>query len=557
MKAYKRFAAALAALILCFSFSCSALAADAAEESELAPETAAAEAAQPIEAPAEAEDEINFEGKSWDEIMDWLLAKHNTPRENVAVAYINLVSGEEYFINPDIFMVAGSTYKLPLNMYFTEKINSGEYEWLYPFPYEEVRDASIIHSDNDQSMFLYGLVGGYEKFRELTCEYTGSVYEELDPNDVFYNRYTVREFANCLKFLYKQQDKFPGLIETMQKAEPERFFKLYEPRFKIAHKYGYYSENGRVNMNDCGIAFTTEPIALVMFTQSAYDPEALLTEYCTTMCEYTEYLVAKAAATPEPTPEPSPEPTQAVEEVVEVAPQQGFPFISLAAVLIFAFAAIALVIGICVKYRVRFFWLLLAIIVSAFTMVLCIIGMRCGTVYAKPSGDPVQSVTEFMDAVCVGEYETAYSYLRDYSDLGLSKLPDTEAGKLAYEALHKSFSYELIGEVSIDKLEAKQPLRFTYLNLTAIESAVVEETPRQLKKLVETRPMNKIYDADRNYLPEVTEEAYLNAVAKVLESAENYYSDIELTLGLSYSEGRWQVLASPALLRALNGGTGY
>lgn len=545
MNVYRRILAVLAALILCFSMSASAWAADTAP-------------AEPVEA-EESSDEISFEGKSWDEIMDELLEKFDTSRDSVSVAYVNLVSGEEYFINPDTYMVAASMYKLPLNMYFTEKLNSGELEWAYSFPYEEVRDYSIIYSDNDQSMFLYDILGGYDKFRELTSEYMGSDYAQLDPNDAFNNKYTAREFANCLKLLYNEQEKFPGLIETMQKAEPERFFKLYEPRFKIAHKYGYYSEYARVNMNDCGIAFTSEPIALVMFTQSVYDPEGLLTAYCTTMCEYTEYMVAKAAATPEPTATPEPvvtEPEAVVAEEPE-AEEKGIPFVALGAVLIFIILGIGLTIGLCVKYRIRFFWLLIAIIISAAAMLLSIVGLHFGTVYAKPSGDPQQTAVEFMDSLCSGSYSQAYSLLRDYSDLGLETVPETAAAQKAYEALHKSFSYELKGECSVEKLEAKQPLSFSYLDLTAIEGAVVEETPKQLKAIVESRPMNKIYDANRNYLPEVTEEAYLNAVSAVLKNAENYYKTVELQLALSYSDGKWQVLASPTLLRALNGGAGY
>ena len=555
MKAYRRILAALAALILCFSMSASAWATDAVPTEDPAAESTGA--AEPVEADS-AEEEISFEGKSWDEIMDQLLAKYDTSRDSVAVAYVNLVSGEEYYINPDTYMVAASMYKLPLNMYFTEKLNSGEMEWIYSFPYEEVRDYSIIYSDNDQSMFLYDILGGYDKFRELTSEYMGSNYEELDPNDAFNNKYTAREFANCLKLLYNEQDKFPGMIETMQKAEPERFFKLYEPRFKIAHKYGYYSEYARVNMNDCGIAFTSEPIALVMFTQSVYDPEGLLTAYATTMCEYTEYLVAKAAATPEPTatPEPSAEPeaSAAVETKQEDA---GFPFVALAAVVLFLIIGVGLAVRLCVKYRIKFFLLLLAIIISAAAMLVSIVGMQFGTVYAKPSGDPQQCAIEFMDSICSGDYSNAYGLLRDYADLGLETVPETAAAQKAYEALHRSFSYELSGECSIDKLEAVQPLSFSYLDLTAIESAVVEETPRQLKHLVETRPMNQIYDSNRNYLPEITELAYLNAVSAVLENAEDFYKSAELKLALSYSDGKWQVLASPALLRALNGGAGY
>ena len=547
MNVYRRILAVMAALILCLSVSVSAFAADV---------TAETAALEPVEASAPG-DEISFEGKSWDEIMDALLAKHNTSRDSVAVAYVNLVSGDEYFINPDTYMVAASMYKLPLNMYFTEKLNSGELEWMYPFPYEGVRDDSIIYSDNNQSMFLYDILGGYDKFRELTSEYLGSNYADLDPLDSLNNKYTAREFANCLKLLYNEQERFPGMIETMQKAEPERFFKLYEPRFKIAHKYGYYSEYARVNMNDCGIAFTSEPIALVMFTQNVYDPEPLLTDYCTTMCEYTEYLVAKAAATPEPTPTPeaTPEPEAAVVE--PHAEEKGLPIVSLAAVLIFVIVAIGLVIALCAKYRIRFFWMLLAVIISAVTMLVSIVGLHFGTVYAKPSGDPQQTAVEFMDSICNGDYASSYELLRDYSDLGLSKVPETKAAQLAYEALHKSFSYELSGELSVEKLDAVQPVSFRYLDLTAIESAVVEETPKQLKLIVEKRPMNQIYDSNRNYLPEVTEEAYLNAVSAVLKNADSYCKEIQIQLSLSYSDGKWQVLASPALLRALNGGAGY
>ena len=59
MNVYRRILAVLAALILCFSMSASAWAADTA-------------AAEPVEA-EESSDEISFEGKSWDEIMDELL----------------------------------------------------------------------------------------------------------------------------------------------------------------------------------------------------------------------------------------------------------------------------------------------------------------------------------------------------------------------------------------------------------------------------------------------------------------------------------------------------
>ena len=69
--------------------------------------------------------------------------------------------------------------------------------------------------------------------------------------------------------------------------------------------------------------------------------------------------------------------------------------------------------------------------------------------------------------------------------------------------------------------------------------------------------MSAIYDSNRNYLPEVTEEAYLNAIDAVLVNAENFETSVDFVLQLSYTDGKWQVLTSPTLLKALNGGAGY
>ena len=63
-------------------------------------------------------------------------------------------------------------------------------------------------------------------------------------------------------------------------------------------------------------------------------------------------------------------------------------------------------------------------------------------------GIPEIGALSFLD-ICSGDYTRSYELLRDYSDLGLSKVPETKAAQLAYEALHESFSYELSGELSV------------------------------------------------------------------------------------------------------------
>ena len=521
-------------------------------------------------ASAEGGEKIPYGELEWDELMERLLSDYGIKPESVTAGYLNLETGEEHFLNEDEYMLTGSMYKLPLCMYFTEHLASGDIDWsLYEshFSYEEKRDNVLINSSNDDAGFLCDMIGGYTEFRRLTADYMGvDPDEELRNINNYENWYTAREFIHCLELLYREQERFPGIIETLQKAMPDRFFKLNEPRFKIAHKYGEYKDpvnGGPSCLNDCGLAFTRQPIAMVLFTKGQHNAEEFLSAFATAMCEYTE---ARAAA---PTPTPEPEPTATPEPVPTEAPAAAAP-VPAAAVstaqnssLLFpaVFVGLFLLLGLiailvlCLKHKLRFFSLFLALVVSAAAMLLAAAGTQLGTLYAKPSGDPQATVTAFFDALCAGNYDAAYEHLRDYADLGLAVPPSTPAGQKLYEALHRSFAYELEGDCVTDKLDAKQSVRMRYLNLPAMEGDVEAETKRQIEEIVNARTTSEVYDENKHYRPEVTQEAYLAALDAVLAHAEDYYTQESFSLDLTYTDGRWQLLTSPALLRALNGGT--
>lgn len=236
---------------------------------------------------------------SLDEIMDALLAEYNTDADHVFAGYINLVTGEEYYLNADEYAVAASMYKVPLNMRIAEMLNTGELDWESKCPgisYDSMLNDSIVNSSNEAAEFLWNLLGNYAEYRRQIAPYMGLSEDEIDENFTVNNSFTPRQMIHCLELLYDEQERFPQIIETMQKAEPEHYFKYKERRFDIAHKYGYvgadYVTTFATYMNDCGIAFTDEPIAIVMFTKSVPNAEDLLTAYCTAMCEYTQYHAA-------------------------------------------------------------------------------------------------------------------------------------------------------------------------------------------------------------------------------------------------------------------------
>ena len=526
----------------------------------------------------------------WDEIVQALLDEHNAYSTQVAAGYLNLVTGEEHYLNPDTYMAAASMFKLPLCMYFTELQQNGEVVWdeaAEHVSYKQLQDNILLFSSNEDAQVLWEKLGGFERFRKLTAHYMGASPDEMVGSVTTYNLYTPRQFIACLKLLYTESERFPGVLETMKQAMPDRYFCLNENRYDVAHKFGYVpsTTDGEDNlMNDCGIVYTSQPFALVLFTSNVAQGEQLLTAYCTAMCDYTETMAALAppeAPAAEPVPETAAEtaalpglaPSEESAPEAAVMPSflsrlsaglssvlpaqmQELPLVPLGFVLLFVLLGIIAILRFCFRYKARFFTLLFSLLISAAAMLLAVAGLYNGTVYARPSGDPAQTVTLFFDDLCAGKYEEACEYLRDYADLGLGGTPSTAAGRQVSDALYASYAYELVGEPEINMLDAVQKLRFRYLRLPSIEEDVAAETQRQIEAIVETRSASEIYDEDRHYLPAVTQEAYLAALDAVLAHAEQYYTEDELSLSLTYTDGRWQLLMSQELLRALGGGTG-
>jgi len=534
MRAFHKFLALLAALALCLGLSAPALAAEAPGDPD------------------------------WDRVSQEVLARFNVEENQIHAGYRNLVTGEEHYINGDEYAVAASMFKVPLCMAMAEGLQNGTIDWsVYEqyFSFEEVRDDVLVDSSNERAYFLCDtFLGGYNEFRVKTAPYYGVEPGSEPMDNTMYNMYTAREFINCLDLLYREPERFPGIIETMQKAMTDRFFKTNEPRFRIAHKPGWISED--LILNDCAICYTQQPIAIVMFSKGGSTSEEFLSAWCTAMCEYTEKLANKPSPTPEPTPEPTPAvpvtPAPTPAPAVAAPDRIALPMVVPAAgVALFLIAGLIFTIILCVKHRARFIGLFLALVLSAGAMLMAGAGTYFGTVYAKPDGDPRESVTRFFDAVCAGDYPAAYRELRDYSDLGLAEVPSSPAAQRACQALHESYSYTLAGDVKTDMLSAVQPVRLTYLDLQRLEEAVAGETQHQIERIVQTRSLSDVYDENRRYRPEVANEAYLAALNVVLENAERYYAEAAFDLSLAYTDSRWQIITSPALLRALAGGIAY
>ncbi len=244
------------------------------------------------------------------------------------------------------------------------------------------------------------------------------------------------------------------------------------------------------------------------------------------------------------------------EEAVEAKPNTASVVAALIiVVLMFAGMAFAVRMGRSGKLNVP--WAVLASVLSALAMLVCILGSSVGALYSAVDGNPTDTVTRFYDALIARDYQTAYACLSDYTGLGLETAPQTENAALVYDALKESYEYALTGEAKTDKLTATQSVRFKYLDLESLEASVEDGVQRNLEKLVESRPASEVYDENDKYLPAVTEEAYSAALASVLSHASSYYTSTVIDLQLTYRNGEWLIVTNQDMLNALMGGVAY
>lgn len=548
----------------------------------------------------------DFGNKSWDEVIADFIEKYPGYYDTeIALGYYNTVTGEEHYLNPDNYINAASTYKVPLNMLYAEMIADGEMTLeteIYGYEYSELLHCTIVNSSNDKAALLWDNLGGYDVYRHAIAKYVSPDPDSVDYTFYVNNFITARQALTTLRTLYENPERFPYIIDKMKEAEPDNYFAAGENRFEIAHKYGLLKITEKIPaepvesdsedeeeeappppekedvkhyfINDTAIVYTDEPIIIVYLSDKEPCAFEMMAAYCTLMCDYTQYhsdMRAKQAASAADAGKAESE--KALTELkntaaAEKAEIQGdtkedkMPDISfgtfILGVLALAVGLTVLVIVICNHRKVGIFWGFIAAVLICGTLLVCLFGSTVGIlITGGTEGNPADTVTEFFDAITLGNYTAAYEHLNGYSSLGLENSPEGEAAKLLQKALERSYSYQLNGTAAVDGISAVQDVDFTYLDLLAIDEKVQALTPKKLEELVAANPLSKVYDENNEYRPEITQQAYINALKEVLADAESCYTGTTITVSLDYISETWLINPDQALFKALLGGISY
>ena len=536
----------------------------------------------------------------WETRLLLMLQEHDANPDTIGAGYYNLATGEEHYYNGDQYRVSGSMYKVPLNMLFLDWIAEGKITMDEPiggYRYAQLLEGTIIDSNNEYAKLLWDYAGAtietnpastlYHRYRILIAPIMGEDPDNVDDKYYENNFFTPRQMITCLRQLYDGGERYDRLIETMQRAEPEKYFKLRERRFNIAHKYGWYAEDPILYLNDCALCFTEDPIAIVLFTTGTENAYGVLTDFCTLMCDYAEEkhaerlerareeeaaaalaaqqdrLAAETATEPQEAARRT-EPARTTAETSSAAQsaENWIHELTLGPILsvgLIAAGVLACLIWFSIRHRgsrLNLWYGIAAILLAAGAMILCFPGMNGRSYVSASEEDAPVTVDRFFRALESGDAAAADACLAYGAQSGLLNGSTDEVHAAALNALKQSWDHQLLGNCSTEKTRAWQEVQLRVLDFSKMQKDLQTETRVQLLDLARTMDRQNVYDAAGNYVPAAAEMAYDRAMMKLLEQPQNYYGTVGCRVELTLSGAGWKIVPSRALISALSGNLG-
>ena len=194
--------------------------------------------------------------------------------QNFSMSYYNTVTGESYAFEDTHMMVAASTYKLPLNLYYYQQELAGEIapDALIAGVYRlsDCHYQSLVWSNNEISEAMLYQIGSFQEYKQTMRTFTDMTDDEIDPRYYSGNLYCTRMMMDALKYLYDHAADYEEMLSYMKEASPQNgYFRKYVTECEGAHKYGSF-EGAE---NDTGIIYAGQPFLLAVYTQDVAGEE--------------------------------------------------------------------------------------------------------------------------------------------------------------------------------------------------------------------------------------------------------------------------------------------
>lgn len=211
----------------------------------------------------------------------------------ISIAYTDLVTGDEFFLNEHISMHAASTTKVATAVLYVDLIDSGELAWESELPYYDafyeegdgditngpkqdfypIKDLvyqMLYYSDNTAWNIL--LAYYYENYGDFQQSLLELGHSQLFDDNLFIVNYADAELLNNILLHVATDKKYLPITQIMLKAQEGMLLKAHLKQ-GMATKYGQYEDI----YHDTGIYFNDKnqpQYTIVVMTHDIYLSES-------------------------------------------------------------------------------------------------------------------------------------------------------------------------------------------------------------------------------------------------------------------------------------------
>lgn len=168
--------------------------------------------------------------------------------------------------------------------------------------------------------------------------------------------------------------------------------------------------------------------------------------------------------------------------------------------------------------------------------------------------DPENTVSDFFDGVCEGDFKKADACLSG-SSIAMKAEPTDIFSYRLMNCLQDSYSYQLTGEMAVGELDAEQDVMFTYLDFDLLSEDLRSECSRIGKKYIKTQDEahTQTIDGKCTLTDEGAQAVAVEALDGLMAEPYPYYSVATFHIRLRYQGQSWKIIMTDELFQAIAG----
>lgn len=273
----------------------------------------------------EEETEELFAAAGFGGAAEQYLEDNHLKNSRILIGWQDVESGVEWYHGGDKFLDGANTYRLPLSMYYIDRIEEGSLsreDKVGPYVLDQALTAVLTTAAPTPATALRnGVSTVHREYRAAIAQYCGIPIEEIPDAYFRANQFSPRILIGTLRTLWDNSEKYEWVTDTLKPVQPDSGIGRQRGDYEIVHIIG----RDAVGYSDTGIVYTERPFLLTVLTSGVPNAERVIGEIARLAMDYAEYLAAHPDVTPV-APEPEPEPEKEIVQIVGMVPKQTYHF---------------------------------------------------------------------------------------------------------------------------------------------------------------------------------------------------------------------------------------